>query len=156
MVKPQISIYQDADQEACMQAFISNVPKFFTNEEVKEFAHFLASYLSKSSSIKTYYFVVKIEDKIIGCGGYGDKDGTGIISLAWGLIHADFQKQGFGADLLKFRLEQIKKNFPNTGVVIDTTQFSFGFFEKYGFVTQKITYDFYEPGMHRYDMVYKN
>jgi ribosomal protein S18 acetylase RimI-like enzyme len=40
-------------------------------------------------------------------------------------------------------------------VGVDTTQFSYGFFERFGFKTTKITEDFYEKGMHRYDMIYE-
>ena len=40
-------------------------------------------------------------------------------------------------------------------VLIDTTQFSYPFFEKFGFETTKITKDFYAAGMDRYDMVYE-
>jgi len=38
---------------------------------------------------------------------------------------------------------------------MDTTQFSYSFFEKYGFKIEKITENFYALGMHRYDMVLK-
>ena len=99
------------------------------------------------------FYVINYNNKTIGCGGFGDKDNNGIISLAWGLIHKDFHKMGYGEKLLNYRIEQIKLLKPKFPVIIDTTQYSYGFFEKYGFKVTKITNDYYEIGMHRYDMI---
>ena len=60
---------------------------------------------------------------------------------------------GCGEKLLIYRIEQIKLLKPKFPVIIDTTQYSCGFFEKYGFKVTKITNDYYEIGMHKYDMI---
>lgn len=143
--------YHQTDRSGCVDAFKTNVPQFFTEDEITDFENFLVKL--ESGTIQTRFYVVEENNTIIGCGGFGDKDNTGAISLAWGLVHKDFHKKGFGEKLLSHRLEQIKKYFPGVPVVLDTTQYSYGFFEKYGFVTTKITNDFYATGMHRYDMV---
>lgn len=151
-IKLAIKAYLTRDKQACLKAFESNVPKYFTQAEIVDFDAFLEMIPNKVGVNKTYYFVVVFENEVIGCGGFGDKDNTKIITLAWGLIHQKFHKKGFGKELLAFRLEQIKEKYPNHIVYIDTTQYSYGFFEKYGFETTKITNDFYEKGLHRYDM----
>jgi N-acetylglutamate synthase-like GNAT family acetyltransferase len=148
-----IKAYGTVDRMGCLIAFKSNVPEYFTTEEIKDFDAFLTRL--ESDGNKTRFYVMKYNDKIIGCGGYGDKDNTGIISLTWGLIHQDFHKQGFGKKLLLYRLDQIKMLKPRVPVLIDTTQYSYGFFEKHGFKTTKITPDYYEIGMHRYDMTFE-
>ena len=135
-----------------MEAFESNVPKYFTQAEIADYDKFLEMILIKVEANKTFYYVVVFGNEVIGCGGFGDKDNSEIITLAWGLIHQNFHKKGFGKELLVYRLRQIKEEFPNHNVYIDTTQYSFGFFEKFGFETTKITHDFYEMGLHRYDM----
>lgn len=145
--------YNYTDKEACLIAFESNVPKSFTKDEINLFSNFLDTFQNKNTTNKTYYYVLVLNNEIIGCGGFGDKEGTNKITLAWGLIHAHFHKKGFGELLLKFRLKKIKEIHPNNDLYIDTTQHSHGFFEKFGFVTTKITPDFYEKGLHCYDMV---
>ncbi len=135
-----------------MEAFESNVPKYFTQAEIADYDKFLEMIPIKVEANKTFYYVVVFENKVIGCGGFGDKDNSDIITLAWGLIHQNFHKKGIGKVLLDYRLDQIKEKFPNQPVYIDTTQYSYGFFEKYGFETIKITNNFYEKGLHRYDM----
>ncbi len=148
----QIRPYSSVDKEACLVAFTSNVPQYFTPEEIKEFTNFLQKFDQNSGPENTHYFVIRIEDQIIGCGGFGDRFNDQIISLAWGLIHQDYHRKGYGKILLLYRLEQIKQLYPNMPVVIDTTQFSAPFFERYGFQTDKITPDYYAKGMHRHDM----
>ncbi len=160
MEEVKIRLYNKLDKEQCLLAFKSNVPKFFTIEEIEDFDSFLdmldAVEEDKNSIIKTSYFVVELNNNIIGCGGLGDKDNKQIVSLAWGLIHNEFHKMGFGEKLLTYRLAFIKEQFPLFPVVIDTTQYSYKFFEKYGFKTTQITNDYYTVGMHRYDMVLEN
>ncbi len=151
----QIREYRSTDKEKCLEAFKSNVPYFFTREEVGDFITFLDS-LTNRSRENTRFFVQEVDNTLVGCGGFGDKDGNGIITLAWGLVHKDFHKKGLGELLLKFRLQRINQIYPLQPVYIDTTQFSYGFFEKFGFAVTKISYDFYAEGMHRYDMVFEN
>ncbi|OYU97308.1 MAG: hypothetical protein CFE21_03165 [Bacteroidetes bacterium B1(2017)] len=146
--------YTTIDKQECMNAFCSNVPEFFTESEVNDFDTFLDTFHTKGTVNKTYYFVLELDSKIIACGGFGDRYGDDVITLAWGLVHKDFHKKDFGKHLLKYRLDQIKLIYPGRPIYIDTTQFSMGFFGKYGFNTIKLSENFYAPGMHRYDMVY--
>jgi predicted GNAT family N-acyltransferase len=142
--------YTAADRSDCIAAFNSNIPGYFAEKELADFEFFLNG-IEKEGNQTPFYTVI-YDDKIIGCGGFGDKDNNKIISLAWGLIHKDYHKKGFGKQLLLYRFEQILKMYPGYPVVLDTTQYCAGFFEKYGFRTIKITEDFYAVGMHRYDM----
>lgn len=151
--------YTPTDKTPCLEAFKSNVPKFFTQSEIQDFSNFLDKFQNQEPKLynynKIHYYVVVLDDKIVGCGGFGEKDDTNVITLCWGLVDSAFHKQGFGEKLLTYRLEQIKKMYPGAPVAIDTTQYSYPFFEKFGFVTTKITNDYYEVGMHRYDMVFE-
>jgi ribosomal protein S18 acetylase RimI-like enzyme len=151
MFKLQIIPYTPSDKIKCIEAFESNVPTYFAKEEIEEFKAFLTKL--ENGSIQTKFFVVALNDEVIGCGGFGDKNNTSVVSLAWGLIHKNYHKQGFGEKLLRFRLERIKETVPNLPVIVDTTQFTSGFFEKFGFQTTKITNDYYADGLHRYDMI---
>ncbi|WP_341904696.1 GNAT family N-acetyltransferase [Fluviicola taffensis] len=158
MSQPQVTIrkYEASDRNACMEMFLTNVPKYFTEEEVNEFDRFLAKLEDPEVSDNPFYYVMELDNRMIGCGGFGEKDGIdGIpsITFVWGMVHRDYHKKGFGEELLRFRLAEIKIQFPNWRVILDTTQFSYTFFEKYGFKTLKITENGYGEGMHRYDMV---
>ena len=150
--------YEGKDKLQCLNAFKSNVPMYFTEDEVLDYENFLDSYIIKqnTSDYRTNYFVLLIENQLVACGGFGDRYLDGKLTLTWGLVHINFHKKGLGKELLLFRLNRIKEQFPEASVSIDTIQHSAGFFEKYGFKTIKITNDFYAIGLHRYDMVWEN
>lgn len=148
--------YRDSDKESCMAIFLTNVPKYFTVEEVDEFDRFLTKLNDPEAKDNPPYFVMELENKLIGCGGFGEKkgiDGADAITFVWGMVDRSYHKQGYGEKLLQFRLAEIPLHFPGKQVILDTTQFSYTFFEKYGFKTVKITENSYGEGMHRYDMV---
>jgi N-acetylglutamate synthase-like GNAT family acetyltransferase len=148
-----IRAYIKTDRNSCLDAFKTNVPKYFTEKEIEDFDFFLTR-IEKGDE-QMHYYVVVYEQKIIGCGGFGEKDDHKVISLAWGLIHKDYHKKGLGKKLLLYRMEQIKKLSPEYSIIIDTTQYAYTFFEKFGFYTTKITSNYYAIGMHRYDMLLK-
>jgi ribosomal-protein-alanine N-acetyltransferase len=148
--------YTPADKAECLAAFMSNVPLYFTREEIGQFEGFLDKFQKPDGKLEngTHYFVVALGDQVVGCGGFGYKENTDILFMAWGLVHNDYHKIGLGKALLLHRVDMIKRNFPGSAIGLDTTQHSYPFFEKMGFRVTKITEDFYEPGMHRYDMVF--
>lgn len=73
-----------------------------------------------------------------------------------GLIDNNYQKLGFGEALILHRINVIKSYYPHHSIMIDTSQYSSGFFEKYGFVKTEITKDHYAIGLDRYEMILKN
>ncbi len=165
-MKVEFREYKNEDKESCMAAFKSSIPIYFSENETNLFGEFLDDFSNKKIGLKynekTFYYVIDFFDKnisqknnenIIGCGGFAHNEEKNQVVFVWGLLHSDFHKKGFGEKLLSFRLEEIKKLYPKTNIVLDTTQHTFSFFEKYGFKTTKITNDFYEKGMHRYDMI---
>jgi ribosomal protein S18 acetylase RimI-like enzyme len=134
--------YQQKDKEQCLEIFRSNVPKFFAPHEESEFATYLEQ--------PDFYFVLEQGFLLLGCGGYGISHGQGY--LAWGMVDRSQHGTGLGKRLLLERLDLICNHSDVSSIVLDTSQYTFGFFEKLGFVTQKITLDGYGAGLHRYDM----
>ena len=150
----EILAYNDNFKQGCLAAFQSNIPLYFTPEEIYDFTNFLEQRaMPKENEIQTtFYYVLLKNNEVIGCGGFGERERDGTVTLAWGLVHSDVHKHGFGKLLLQHRLTEARKVYPTKTIYLDTTQYSFPFFEKFGFKTTKITNDFYMNGMHRYDM----
>ena len=155
---PGITIvpYSPVYHEGCMAAFISNVPKFFTLEEIEQYKDWL-NYLETLPEVPgklppSIYYVVLLGTEVIGCGGFGYDETTHQATLAWGLVHNSYHKQYIGSKLLAFRLDKIAALNPAAEILLDTTQHAYPFFERHGFVIQKFTPDSYAIGMHRYDM----
>jgi len=152
----QIRPYQPADFNACLNCFESNIPTYFTRSEAADFRIWLGALGEmkdeNSVGVDTAYFVIVSANQIIGCGGFGLSDNCRDVVFAWGLIHRSYHNRGYGKALAEFRLNIIKERFPGADIVLDTTQHSYRFFERLGFLTEKITLNFYAADLHRYDM----
>jgi L-amino acid N-acyltransferase YncA len=152
-----IRSYQPADRSQCLEIFKGNVPRFFTTAEIAEFEVWLngqdEEHVAYGNVSAQYYFVVESGNKIIGCGGFYIAREEATARMAWGMVANALHKKGVGKKLLEHRINVIGALHPDCSISLDTTQHSFGFFEKLGFITTKITRDFYAPGMDRYDMV---
>lgn len=150
--------YDVNDRISCMLAFQSNLPEFFTIPEIAQFERWLNRFdptTPSETGFHFYYFVVVLNQQLIGCGGFVYEIDKNKINFAWGLIDRSFHKKGFGKMLFDYRIKKMKELYPTATIVLDTTQHSYTFFQKYGFVTEKYTADGYTTGMHRYDMKLK-
>ena len=138
-----IRSYSIQDKQACLEVFSSNIPKFFAENELDEFAIFLDSDTST-------YLVVESEGKIYGCGGYYFRDGVG--RLCWGMVKKDSHRSGFGSALITARLNRLFIEHGVDIVAIDTSQYSSGFFEHFGFRTENVSENGLAAGLHKYEM----
>ena len=131
----------------CLSILKSNTPEFIDKSEESLFIN----YLSRKGII---YFVLFESRKLIGCGGYGYDNKKNSVILTWGLIHNQFHKMGFGTHLLQYRTKQIEKKYPNSNIILDTSQKTYKFYERFSFKVDNITRNFYGKGLDRYDMSY--
>jgi ribosomal-protein-alanine N-acetyltransferase len=150
-----IRLYQPKDKKACIEIFKSNMPRFFATSELPEFELWIDALGVGKESHKgkgaEQYFVIEIMNEIVGCGGYA-KISDDEVTLTWGMVAQSLHGKGVGKKLLEYRLDAIKSLFPTASVALDTTQFSYGFFEHLGFKITGIIKDFYGQGLDRYDM----
>ncbi len=146
--------YTPAFREDCISIFKSNMPDFFAPAELHDYKEWLAKLAGAQNreSGANYYYVVLKNDLPVACGGFYISADGWKARMTWGMVHRDWHHMGIGRDFLNFRIRRIRQINPHCSVALDTTQHSFGFFEKQGFVVNAITPDFYAPGMHRYEM----
>lgn len=149
-----IRLYKPEDKNACIELFKGNMPKYFATSELPEFELWLDALETKGGQHKAsadeQYFVAEIKDELVGCGGFA-KIGEEI-SLTWGMVSHSMHGKGIGKTFLQYRLDVIKSFFPSASVILDTTQFSYVFFERLGFKVTGIIKNFYGQGLDRYDM----
>ncbi len=141
--------YTPKDLPLVRELFFSNVPLYFKEFEWEEFEQFL------NSSMAELYYTGRLNEKLIACGGIGTKE-EGVVSMCWGMVHANYHKKGYGMELLKFRLNLCSELYTNSTIEVKTTQLTFGFFEKFGFKTTETKDNFWAPGLHLYLMEKNN
>ena len=142
MESPQTIIrpYQLSDRRALERIFLMNTPKYFAPEELGDFLEYLDIFGDD-------YVVAEINGKVVGGGGYWirsfDKQG----GLSWAFIHPDYQGAGVGKELALYRIERIRESGRAKTILVETSQHSFGFYEKLGFKLLSTQKDYWAPGI---------
>ena len=143
--------------EQCIKIIQSNTPKYIDPSEHTDYKDYLSRPDAKNSIFdngKTYFVLFKDSD-LVACGGYGLNKSQTKVVLAWGLVHRKHHNQGYGSQLLKYRLNHIKSNYPDIEIHLDTSQHTYRFFEKFGFSVIQISKNGYGEGLDKYDMILK-
>lgn len=139
-------------KEELIAIFKSNIPLYFAEHELNLFSDFLDRDLERG----LYYLIYK-DEIIVGSGGIALNNPTKYtnephVIMTWGMIDNRRHKEGFGKALLKYRIEQSKKLYPNIKIALGTTQHTFPFFEKYGFKIVAYEKDHWAKDLDLYQM----
>lgn len=137
--------YQEKDKDFVIELLRLNTPEFFAPEEEQEFITYLESEIQK-------YFVLSIQDKIVGCGGINFNEDQTVGTISWDIFHPEYQGQSLGTELLKHRLDLLKNMPEIERVIVRTTQLVFEFYDKNGFELEEIELDYWAPGFDLYYM----
>jgi len=124
------------------EIFFLNIPHYFYAEEWCGFYGFLHSDLNDNS----VYDVCVFNNQVVGSGGIVLQNEKTVV-FTRGMIHASHHKTGFCKHVLDHRLALACEMFPTKQIELSTTQHSFGFFEKYKFVTIERQNDFWSKGL---------
>lgn len=138
--KAVIREYRPSDLEGVIRVFRSNIPKYFGQEEESG----LRSYLGE---FPHDYFIVDIGNQIVGSGGFALNRDEQTVSLCWGMIRSDHLGTGLGKKLTEYRIVRIGERYPETPIVISTSQHTQGFYEKFGFVLTRHQPSGFGPGI---------
>jgi ribosomal-protein-alanine N-acetyltransferase len=159
-MKPKLTIskYNLLHEADCVNIFTSNLPTYFDKDELPGLVQWLAGQnkneLAYKNTLSESFFVGHINEMLVACGGYYICKNEKRASLAWGMVHNDWHGKSIGLQLLAFRVKDIIDKYPTYSITLDTSQHTFGFFEKMNFKTVKILPNYYAQGLHRYDMIY--
>jgi len=150
-----IRTYENRDKEACTNVFKSNTPEYFAPFEISDFESWLDKQAQDATNLSTgQYYVVELDNKLVGCGGFYIDHAKNEAGMVWGMIDRSLHRTGIGRKLILYRIEAIKKACADCAITLNTSQYSYPFFEKTGFRVTKITKNFYAKGLDRYDMVF--
>ncbi len=128
-----------------LQLIQLNTPHYFAPEETSDFEDYLKHEIEQ-------YFVIEVNQHIIGCGGINFENNFTTAKISWDLIHPDFQGKGYGRLLLEHRM-QILHAIPTVKrIIVRTSQHAFQFYEKSGFVLQEVYPNYWAQGYDLYLM----
>lgn len=142
-----IRTYRREDRTALLQLLALSTPDFFAPEETNDFIRYLEQEADR-------YFVAETEHHtILACGGVNLTDEGSVGRISWDIVHPDFRGKGIGRRLLIHRLKLLEELGAGK-IEVRTSQLAFGFYQKNGFVVQKIVPDYWAKGYDLYAMVF--
>lgn len=143
--------YSPAFENDCLSIFDSNVPAFFAPQERETFHSFLNRQVHPY-----YYFVIRnTSGKIVACGGMKLEPSDHSAMLRWDMVASEFQKQGIGTFLTLSRLQLLSQNPDIQMVNLYTSQHTYQYYEKMGFVLRHTIPNGIIEGMDEYYMELK-
>ena len=98
---PTIRAYDANDKATLLHLLELNTPKYFAPSEKEDLEHYL------ESEIELYY-VLSVDEKIVGCGGINFEQEKTVGIISWDIIHPDHQGKSLGSLLLQHRLNHLK------------------------------------------------
>ena len=137
--------YEKSDFAGVINLLRLNTPNFFSQEEEDDLICFL-------ENEREQYYVVSINEEIVGCGGYNFSEDKSIGIICWDIVHPNFQGKSVGRNLLNYRITQIKNVNSIRKITVRTSQLVYRFYEKQGFVLLEIVHDYWSKGFHLYRM----
>ena len=147
--------YSSSDKLTCLRIFRGNCPRYFDQSEFALFEKYLDD-LSGTAEVHNSrdhtYLVLEDSGTIKGCGGYYYVHELNESRLAWGMIDSRFHGQGLGTALFMHRKAEIIRKWPESRLTLGTSQHTYSFYQKMGFVVQRVVKSGYGPDLDRYDM----
>jgi GNAT superfamily N-acetyltransferase len=137
--------YTGEDKPPLIDLLRLNIPRYFAQSEESDFAAYL-------DHEREDYFVVEEGGKLVGSGGINYFPATGVARLSWDIVHPDFQGQGIGKKLIHYRIGQIRNHPAIRVVMVRTTQLVYPFYQKAGFMLDKVEQDYWAQGFDLYQM----
>src|SRR5690606_13632619 len=98
----KIRKYSPNDKAEVVNIFRRNIPQYFSPIEEQGLIEYLENDIDN-------YYVLLIDNNIVGAGGFNINDDTTNAVLAWDFFHPQYQGKGLGTALTDFRIKKIKE-----------------------------------------------
>jgi [ribosomal protein S18]-alanine N-acetyltransferase len=138
--------YELSDRNALETIFLMNTPKYFAPEELGDFLEYLDIFGDD-------YVVAVVNKRVVGGGGYWIRSSDQQGGLSWAFLRPDYQGTGVGKELAQYRIEKIRETGLAKTIMVETSQHSFGFYEKLGFKLLNKQSDYWSKGIDLYSAV---
>ena len=141
--------YKTEDKAFLLHLIDLNIPEYFALDEKLDFENYL------QVEIELYYVLI-YEEKVIGCGGINFEEDKKVGIISWDIIHPAYHGMSFGTKLLQHRLSILDGMNTVKKIIVRTSQITYEFYEKQGFILKQIIPDYWAEGFDLFFMEYQN
>ena len=137
--------YRASDIDACLAIFDANCPQFFAPNERGDYCEFL-------QRSPPGYMVATFDGLVVGAFGVAVEQKQRSARLNWIMIDPSSHGLGVGSIMMRRALETAVESAA-ADLAIAASQYSAGFFARFGAGEIRRTADGWGPGMDRVDMI---
>jgi N-acetylglutamate synthase-like GNAT family acetyltransferase len=141
--------YSDNDKPRIIELLKKNTPKYFDTSEETDLKIYLGNEVED-------YYVYEENSEIVGAGGINYFPEQKLARISWDLIDPKSQGKGIGKKLMQYRITYLNQNPTIDLIIVRTTQLVYKFYEKMGFVLEKVEKDYWAKNFDLYQMKRKN
>ncbi|AIM37334.1 GNAT family acetyltransferase [Sphingobacterium sp. ML3W] len=140
-----IRAYEVKDRDVVLQIMQENIPAYFAQAEKEDLKYYLDFEIEQ-------FFVVEKNKEVVACGGINLEleERRGVIS--WDMVLPSEQGKGYGSQLLDYRISILKRMDTIDKITVRTSQLTYLFYQKNGFVLDQIVKDYWAKDFDLYRM----
>ena len=135
--------FTEADRESVLNLLRLNTPEYFAVEEEADLIYYFDFHAAN-------YYVVELEGKLVGAGGFNLSEEGDVGKISWDIVHPDYQGKGVGSALTRFRMAKIREIPGVRTISVRTTQLVYPFYEKFGLEIREIVKNYWAEGFDLY------
>ncbi len=140
-----IRSYEIGDRKKLLEILWRNVPTYFDTSEVNDFESFLDHEGQR-------YFTLEMQGEIVGGAGCLVERDKGIGLVRWIFFDPSHTGSGLGKAMMEHCMGVFKSEAAIRKLVVNTSQLSYRFFEKFGYKVVKVQKEYWAPGLDLYLM----
>ena len=139
----QIRDFTTSDTPRLLELLRLNTPAYFSPAEETDLVHYLQHEIEQ-------YFVVLVNDEIMGCGGFNLSEDLKTGKISWDIFHPESQGKGLGTALTNYRIERMKDIKSIDKISVRTSQLVYPFYAKFGLELKEVVKDYWDKGFDLY------
>lgn len=141
----QIRNFTTSNTPRVLELLRLNTPAYFSPAEEADLVHYLQHEIEQ-------YFVVLVNDEIMGCGGFNLSEDLKIGKISWDIFHPESQGKGLGTALTNYRIERMKDIKSIDKISVRTSQLVYPFYAKFGLELKEVFKDYWDKGFDLYHL----
>lgn len=139
----KIRKFETSDTPRLLELLRLNTPEYFSKSEEADLLYYLENEIE-------YYFVLLVDDVILGCGGFNLSEDLKTGKISWDIFHPESQGKRFGTALTNYRIERMKEIKSIEKISVRTSQLVYPFYAKFGLELKEVVKDYWAEGFDLY------